>query len=152
MASLPALLHELENKIPYSEKVNTKVSQAPAGWHIQHSLLVALQIIQAVERSNPAEYQYKFNLPKFLVYTLNKIPRGKAKAPERVMPKEPFNADELKKDFQLLKSRLHVLETLQPHHFFIHPIFGHLHVKATVKMLKLHTRHHIDIINDIIKN
>lgn len=152
MASLPALLQELENKIPYSEKINTKVSQAPAGWHIQHSLLVALQIIQAVERSNPAEYQYKFNLPKFLVYTLNKIPRGKAKAPERVMPKEAFNAEKLKEDFQLLKNRLAVLETLQPHNFFIHPIFGHLHVKATVKMLKLHTRHHIDIINDIIKN
>jgi hypothetical protein len=152
MSSLSALVHELENKIPFSEKINTKISQAPAGWHIQHSLLVGLQIIQSVERSDPADYQYKFNLPKFLVYTLNKIPRGKAKAPERVIPKEAFNTDALKQDIQLLKNRLAVLDTLQPHNFIIHPIFGHLHLKATIKMLKLHTKHHIDIINDIIRS
>lgn len=35
--------------------------------------------------------------------------------------------------------------------FFKHPYFGNLNVKDAIKMLKLHTRHHIDIINDIIK-
>ena len=67
------------------------------------------------------------------------------------MPKEAFNTDELKKDIQLLKSRLAVLDSLKPGNFVIHPKFGHLNLKATKKMLKLHTRHHIDIINDIIK-
>lgn len=151
MTTLPALVHELENKILHCEKINTKISEATVGWHIQHSLLVALQIIQAAERSNPADYRYKFNLPKFLVYTFNKIPRGKAKAPERVTPREAFNEEALKKDFQVLKSRLAVLDALEPDNFIIHPIFGHLHLKASIKMLKLHTKHHIDIINDIIK-
>jgi len=44
-----------------------------------------------------------------------------------------------------------VLDSLKPGNFVIHPMFGHLNLKATKKMLKLHTRHHIDIINDIIK-
>ncbi len=151
MTTLFTLVNELETKIQHSEKMNNAVSKASVGWHIQHNLLVALQIIQAVEKSNPAEYEYKFNLKKTLVYALNKIPRGKAKAPERVMPKEAVNADELNKQIQLLKTRLAVLNNLPPASYFTHPIFGKLNVKATIKMLKIHTKHHIYIINDIIK-
>ena len=151
MNRLTALVNELETKIRHSEKMNHAVSKSSVGWHIQHSLLVASQIITAVEKSNPADYRPKFSMPKFIVYALNKIPRGKAKAPESVMPKETFNIDELNKDFQLLKARLAVLNTLQPNNYFKHPYFGNLNLKATVKMLKLHTKHHINIINDIIK-
>lgn len=152
MTRLTALVNELETKIQHVEKINVTVSKEPVGWHIQHCLLVGLQIINAVEKSNPADYKYKFSLPKFLVYTLNKIPRGKAKAPESVRPKETFNTDDLKKDIQLLKNRLAILATLQPNSYFKHPYFGNLNLKATVKMLKLHTKHHIHIINDIIKD
>lgn len=151
MNRLTALVNELETKIRHSEKINTVISKTAVGWHIQHSLLVALQIINAVEKSNPADYKYKFSFPKFLVYTLNKIPRGKAKAPERVMPREAFNTDDLKKDIELLKSRITVLNSLHPGNFFVHPYFGNLNLKATIKMLRLHTKHHINIINDIIK-
>jgi hypothetical protein len=152
MTQLTALINELETKIAHCEKINTAVSKTAVGWHIQHSLLVAMQIISAVEKSNPADYKYKFSLLKFIVYIRNKIPRGKAKAPDRVMPKETFNADVLKKDFELLKNRIEVLHTLEPRHFFIHPYFGNLNLKDTIKMLKLHTKHHINIINDIIKD
>ena len=150
MTKLTALINELETKIKYSEKINSAVSKSSVGWHIQHSLLVASQIINAMENSNPADYRYKFSLPKFLVYTLNKIPRGKAKAPESVLPEQIFNTDELMKDIQLLKSELSVLNTLQPNHYFKHPYFGNLNLKAAIKMLQLHTKHHINIINDII--
>ena len=151
MTKLNALVNELETKIQYSEKLNKAVSKEPVGWHIQHSLLVALQIINAVEKSNPADYKSKFNLRKFIIYTINKIPRGKAKAPESVLPKEPINTDELSKHIALLKTRITVLDSLQSGSFFKHPYFGNLNLKATIKMLKLHSKHHIDIINDIIK-
>ena len=151
MTQLSTLINELETKIPHCEKINTAVSQAPVGWHIQHSLLVALQIINAVEKSNPADYRWKFNGSRLLVFTLNKFPRGRGKAPESVKPKEAFNTDDLNKDFQWLKTRLHVLATLQPNNYFKHPLFGNLNLKGTIKMLQIHTKHHIDIINDIIK-
>ena len=152
MNRLTALVNELETKIQHSEKMNHAVSRSSVGWHIQHSLLVASQIITAVEKSNPAEYRYKFSFPKFVVYTLNKIPRGRAKAPERVMPTATFNEDEVKKDIDLLKDRLDVLNTLQPNNYFTHPYFGQLNLKAAIKILNLHTKHHIAIINDIIKD
>jgi hypothetical protein len=151
MKKLIALLNELESKIPHSEKINTTVSGGSVGWHIHHSLLVGLNIIQAVERSDPGNYKWKFNLNKTLVFTLNKIPRGRGKAPESVKPKEQLSAGEMKHSFELLKTRLPVLDTLHPNNYFKHPLFGNLNIKATIKMLVLHTRHHIGIINDIMK-
>jgi hypothetical protein len=68
-----------------------------------------------------------------------------------VQPKEQMSADEMKKTFELLKARLPVLDTLHPNNYFKHPVFGNLNVKATIKMLVLHTKHHIGIINDIMK-
>jgi hypothetical protein len=151
MKKLIALINELETKIPHSEKINTTVSNGSVGWHIHHSLLVGLNIIQAVEKSDAENYRWKFNMRKTLIYTLNKIPRGKAKAPESVQPKEEINAADMKQHIILLRNRLPVLDTLHPNNYFKHPYFGNLNVKATFKMLKLHTRHHIGIINDIIK-
>ena len=151
MNKLIALINELETKIPHSEKKNTSVSSGSVGWHIHHSLLVGLNIIQAVEKSDPANYRWKFNMRKALIYTLNKIPRGKAKAPESVQPKELMDAADMKQHIALLKTRLPVLDTLHPNNYFKHPYFGNLNVKATIKMLQIHTSHHLAIINDIIK-
>ena len=151
MKKLLALINELETKIPHSEKINTTVSGSSVGWHIHHSLLVGLNIIQAVEKSDAENYRWKFNMSKTLIYTLNKIPRGKAKAPESVQPKELMNAAAMKQHIELLRTRLPVLDTLHPNNYFKHPYFGNLNVKATIKMLMLHTKHHIGIINDIIK-
>ena len=150
MKKLIALINELETKIPHSEKTNTTVSNGSVGWHIHHSLLVGLNIIQAVEKSDHSNYKWKFNMKKALVFTLNKIPRGKAKAPESVQPKELLYTTDMKQQIELLKTRLLVLDTLHPNNYFKHPFFGNLNVKATIKMLKLHTKHHIGIINDII--
>jgi hypothetical protein len=151
MLPLQSLINELETKIEHSEKLNISISKAPVGWHVQHSLIVLLQIINAMEKSDPAEYRYKFSMMKFIVYTLNKIPRGKAKAPEVALPKEKMNMDEMKQNIEQLKTRLAVLDTLQPDNYFRHPYFGNLNLKAAIKMLKLHTKHHLHIINDIIR-
>jgi hypothetical protein len=151
MKQLATLVNELETKIQYCETFNAAISKEPVGWHIQHSLLVALQIITAVEKSNPTEYKPAFNMRKFIIYTLNKIPRGKAKAPESVIPSTSISANDLNNNIEKLKSRLTVLDTLQPGSFFKHPYFGNLNLKETKKMLRLHTKHHLNIINDIIK-
>ncbi len=152
MNTLPALFAELETRIPQIEKLNTSISKASVGWHIQHSVLVASQIIKALEKSNPKEYSPKFNLAKTIVFTLKKIPRGKAKAPEVALPKEIADAGGLKESIRSLIDTLPVLNTLQPNNYFMHPFFGHLNLKATITMLKIHTKHHLEIINDIIKH
>lgn len=151
MHHLIALINKLESKIPELEKLAPSVSASSVGWHIQHTLLASFSIIKAIENSNPKNYQWKFNLKKVFVFTLNKIPRGKGKAPKFTLPVEAISADKLKDDIQLLKEKIKVLSTLQPKQFFEHPYFGNLNLKNTIKMLQLHTQHHINIINDIIR-
>ena len=56
MENLPTLLNKLENKIPYRNKNKLTVSQAGVGWHIEHSLLVITEVIQALQNSNPGNY------------------------------------------------------------------------------------------------
>jgi hypothetical protein len=150
MKKLELLIAELESKIPHSDKINLSVSSAPVGWHIEHTLMASLQIIGAVKKSNPADYEWKFNLSKIFVFTLNKIPRGKAKAPKSVMPVNEINKDNLIKDTMALKEKIKELTGLHPNSFFVHPFFGKLNLKATIRMLRIHTQHHISIIDDII--
>jgi hypothetical protein len=150
MKSTNYLLNELATAIPDAAKINPSISASSVGWHIDHSLMVINQIIGAVQSSNPAEYKWSFNMKRLVVFTNGKIPRGKAKAPKSVIPESAFDENDIRLKMEKAFQKLDKLNALTPDHFFIHPFFGHLDVKATKKMLALHTAHHLAIIKDII--
>ncbi len=152
MDKLILLLDNLESKIPHSEKLNPAVSRSSVGWHIEHTMMATFQIIHAVEKSNPEKYSRKFNPKRLLVFTINKIPRGRGKAPKSVLPPGEFSIDKIKEDIQKLKSKVSVLTNLHHSSFFEHPYFGNLNLKDTIKFLNIHTKHHLKIIDDIIKS
>ncbi len=151
MDKLTSLLQELENNIPHHSIANQAVSQQSVGWHIEHSLLTMYIIVEALKNSNPKDYQKKFNFKRMMIFTLNKIPRGKAKAPNVVLPKKEITADSIIEHPQKMRIKLNDLETLHANNFFAHPYFGHLNLKQTIKLFALHTNHHLKIINDIIR-
>lgn len=144
------LIATLEEKIPMMDQEQTKISAAKVGWHIQHSLMVVNSIINGLKQSDPNTYQWKFNLNKTLIFTLGKIPRGKGKAPKVVQPKELITKDMLLESVEKAKNSVEALSSVQKNQYFLHPYFGHLNVKPTVKFLKIHTKHHLKIINDIL--
>jgi len=150
MNNLLALISELETKIPFCDKQNTSISQGPVGWHIQHTLLATKKIIGAVENSDPKKYRWKFNLTRSFVFTFNKIPRGKGKAPQSVIPNEPFEPSALQKEVEIVKSKVNTLDTLETNNYFDHPYFGNLNLKAAQKFLEIHTKHHLTIIDEIL--
>ena len=150
MNKLLSLIGNLETKIPHSDKLNISISQSPVGWHIQHTILATKKIIQAIEGSNPQNYRWKFNLTRSFVFTFNRIPRGKGKAPKSVIPNEAFETSVLQREIKELKSKINVLDTLKANNYFDHPYFGSLNLKATRKFLEIHTKHHIEIIDEII--
>jgi hypothetical protein len=152
MKKLVQYVNELRTFIPEADKLNVKVSGSNVGWHIDHSLLVLSQIIVAMEASDPANYQFRFNFKRFLAFSMNRFPRGAAKAPKQVKPTDAFNKTNTIAAFENIMLRLTVLENLAPNHFFLHPFFGKLNKKAAIKMLTIHTAHHILIIKDIIQN
>jgi hypothetical protein len=150
MKSTEVLIDELEAHIDQYQIKNTSVSSGTVGWHIAHSLLTIKIITGALKHSDPRKYKWNFNLPRLFVYTLNKIPRGRAKAPASVQPAEEYDEALLKKQILFTKEKLSELNSLQPNHYFDHPYFGKVNLHPAKKFIRLHTRHHLDIIRDIL--
>lgn len=144
-------LERLRLSIPYATSVNSTVSTANVGWHIQHSALVLLKVIKALETSDPQSYKWTFNLSRVYVFTMNKIPRGKAKAPKLVQPETDASAEELFQLIEKAKRKVSMSESFQKNKHFQHPFFGNLNVRPGITMLRIHTEHHLAIIDDILK-
>lgn len=151
MKSLHPILANLHSKLDNFEQLNTTVSKSSVGWHIEHSLKTIDLITTACKKSDPNTYQWKFNLNRFLILdVLQKIPRGKAKAPKVVQPEGEISRESLQLHLEKVQQNLENWENLDRNVYFFHPYFGNLHKKATERFLKLHTLHHLHIIEDIL--
>lgn len=151
MNKLRALINELENKIPKQKLINQKISKSSVGWHIEHALLTVDLIIEALKISNPTDYKWTLSYTRILVFTMKKIPRGRVQSPTSVRPTNTFNIETLENHLYVSKEKLKEFDSLKPNNYFEHPFFGKLNVMPTIKFLVIHTKHHINIINDIIK-
>jgi len=149
MKNLHNLLSQLESKIPFYEMSNSSVSNTTVGWQIEHSLKTIYLIVQAVKNSNPQEYHWKFNKNKLFISVIGFIPRGKAKAPKVVLPDDNITEETLKNSLKNVKTLLLDWYSLDKNSYFPHPYFGDLNKKSTLWFLKLHTQHHLKIVNDI---
>jgi hypothetical protein len=149
MRNLEKRLQKLYIFIKDADRVNSSVSSANVGWHIEHSLLVIIKMISALTASDPVQYKWKFNLARAIVFTINKFPRGKGKAPDAVNPKqiEKTDFDAL---FTKTREKIEELKKADTTKFYEHNIFGVLNKKNTFIVLDIHTNHHIQIIEDII--
>lgn len=152
MNNLSVLLNVLESKITKHELMDPAISNASVGWHIEHTLLTINLIVEALKRSDPGNYKWQFNFTRTLVLTIRKIPRGRAKSPKSVQPKINFTRETLQEHIGMAKRKLSELRPLKTNAYFEHPFFGKLNLKPAIKFLNIHTKHHIDIINDIIGN
>lgn len=149
MKNLDQLITTLYKSIPEAEKIKPALSTVNVGWHIAHSLLVIIKIVETVVHSDPAKYSWKLNLPRILTFTLYRFPRGKGKAPESVKPNLSATTD-FNALFKEAEQAIEKLNAAHPNQYFIHPVFGALNQKNTFTMLDIHTRHHLAIIRDIV--
>ena len=152
MEELRTQLLELENKIKDQEILNTMVSKSSVGWHIEHTLLVMNLTIESILKSNPENYKWTFNFYRIMVFKMNKIPRGKVRAPKAVRPTEFFTTNSLKEHLELIKLNVEKLNTLNAKSYFPHPFMGDLNLKSTIRFLKLHTQPHINIMREIMES
>lgn len=148
---LTQLVLQLENQIPHASFSNPAISASTVGWQIEHSLLSVNLITERLKKSNPKEYVWKFNIGRYMILTTQKIPRGRAQAPDVVQPKADFNTDSLKAAIARARESIKELNTLDSNQYFEHPYFGKLNLKPAIQFLQIHTQHHLAIINDIIK-
>lgn len=151
MNQFDELLGQLETKIPVYETTNPKISQASVGWHIEHTLLVFNEYVDFLTKSNPKDYKWKFNFIRVIVLVTKLIPRGFGKSPKVLLPKEHIDKDSLVRHLSATRNNIKQLELLSQDKFVEHPVFGQLKLGQTVNFLDTHTRHHLKIIEDIIK-
>lgn len=151
MNKLLEQVNKLEAHIAKQEVINSTVSKASVGWHLEHSLLAINSIISNVKNSNPKDYKREFNFWRIVIFARNKIPRGRGKAPKKVQPQENITFVRLSENVEITKQKLKELHNLKPNNYFEHPNFGKLNTKKAIKFLDMHTQHHLDIIEDILK-
>jgi D-serine dehydratase len=151
MKNLDAIMPELANYIADHNQSNQAISEVAVGWHLEHSLLVIKQITATVAQSEPKLYKSKFNVKRFVVFLTKIIPRGKAKAPKVVIPADEITIETLQESLKNTYQAIAYLKDCQEHQYFMHPFFGQLNKKQTIKFLAIHTEHHLKIIRDILK-
>lgn len=152
MKNIAELIHQLESRISEHALHNPDISNGSVGWHIEHSLLTLNIIIEALKKSEPSNFNSKFDFRRLIVLTVGKIPRGKIKAPKLVQPSTVIDPPALLQHLLLTKENLKALDSLSKGHFFSHPFLGDFRLKQAVKFLCVHTNHHLSIINDIINS
>ncbi len=147
---LEIVLQKFETTIPQATVANEAVSKASVGWHIAHSLITINLIIEGLKKSKPELYSWSFSFKRMVVYALNKIPRGKGRAPKAVQPIAELTVENLQEKLLETKQKLTALKVLDSNAYFEHPYFGKLNLKPTLKFLIIHTKHHQQIIEDIL--
>jgi len=151
MKKLLEVLNDFEKQAPLYLTNNQMVSEANVGWHIMHSCLVITSITKAIIASDPALYKKKFSWKAFLVLLLNKIPRGKAKAPSFTQPSSEISEDIILQHIDEARKSASLLLTTGKSKYFTHPIYGDLQVPTAIKFLYVHSYHHEKIIRDILQ-
>lgn len=150
LKKLEKLIVEIESHIPQREMINKSVSSVSVGWHIEHILMATVVITEQLLRSDPAQYQWKLNSNRLLIFFLNSIPRGKGKAPATVIPKDKTSLARVEKYLEIVKEKLRAIERIQANSFIQHPYLGMLNRNASVRFMCIHVKHHLAIIQDIL--
>jgi hypothetical protein len=151
MKKLLAIVDQLATHVPDAKLVDNAISEVNIAWHIEHACLVIIKITETIKQSNPQQYNSKFNFKKMLVFITGKFPRGRAKAPASVMPQAQFDQAVLIDSIGKAKLAITELNNCDRNQFFLHPIFGNLNKRSTLHFLGIHTKHHLRIIQDILK-
>lgn len=148
---LNLVLSQIEHNIPNKALKKPSVSKSDIGWQLDHALKVFNAVSAWTENSNPDDYKYKFSIWRSILFPIGYFPRGRVKAPKYVLPPEIIKTEDLKSQLQTARAHIKKLETLPEKAYFKHFIFGMLAKKQTLRFLEMHTKHHLKIVDDILK-
>lgn len=148
---LNAQLQEMESYFPFMDALDSKVSKVHVGWHLAHSLKVINVVCDALKTSSPENFRSQFNLKREIVFALGSFPRGKAKAPKGVIPEGEVKLEDLLINHKRAKKNISEYDSLNKNNYFNHPYFNQLNKIQAKRLLEVHTKHHLKIIREILK-
>jgi len=151
MNSLLSQLEKIASYFPKYKNTNEEVSKVPVAWHLDHCLRVINSISRALEQSDPEKFDWNFNFWRIVFFSTKHIPRGRGKSPAQVKPNEDITLEELTKHLAFARENIKTLNSLPKKANFPHPYFGQLNLSQSIKFIRIHTKHHLKIIEDILK-
>ncbi len=144
-------LNKIEEYLIHRDSLNKEVSRVAVAWHLDHSLKVINGICDSLQKSKPTAYKRKFNMARTFSFTFGFIPRGRAQSPKSVLPPDTIKTDDIVSQLAIARDKLSILDALDDKSNFKHPVFNQLNKKQAKKFIEIHTRHHLKIVRDILK-
>jgi len=144
-------LDVLKGFIPKADVVAPDVSKWSVGMHVQHCCLATIAVCDSLVASVPPVPRSSFSLVTSAIFLTGRIPRGKGKSPEQAIPRDEIWTNELE-GLQLdAERRLDAARQASPDQWFRHFAFGVLDRDRTLKFIGIHNRHHVRIVQDILR-
>ena len=144
-------LDEMRGYVPQAAKRVEGVSGWSVGMHLHHVNLAMIGVFRSLAASEPPVPQSAFNPVRAMVFTSGRIPRGRAKSPEAAVPSDGIGDAELVAMLDESERLLEASRTLSPDHWYRHFAFGVLDRDRTLKFIRIHNRHHLRIVRDILR-
>jgi len=143
-------LAQLRQSIDHADVNVAAVSQWSVGMQIHHCCLAMTGICQSLIDSKPPPPPARWSLVTSVVFFSGRIPRGRGKAPEVALPKQDISKNEIVSLLDRSEQLLAEASELDPKKWFNHFAFGILDRDKSLKLLRIHNRHHLRIIADIV--
>ncbi len=128
------------------------VSEWSIGMHVHHCCLAMIKICQSLVASTPPTPRSRFSFRTALVFSSGRIPRGRGRSPDAVLPRQDISPAELLTLLDESERILTEVHDLDPKTWFRHFAFGVLDRNKTLRFIRIHNRHHLRIISDIVSN
>jgi len=131
-------------------------SESVSRWSIGEQLDHALQAVEVglARLAEPGEpIRRGISLVGRILLRVGRLPRGVGKSPKAILPRPSNRADlattldEVRARLRSLAAQAEVWRSKRP--VVLHPYFGGLTPRQTVRMLAVHTDHHLRIVHDI---
>jgi hypothetical protein len=124
------------------------VSQWSVGMHVHHCALSMIAIGKGLAASTPPMPPERWTLPRFAVFTFGRIPRGRART--KLVPEPSVPAAELVALLDQSEALVAAALGLDRDSWITHPVFGPLRRDDALKFVRIHNRHHLRIVSDIM--
>lgn len=118
--------------------------------HVHHCCLVMIGTCRVLEKSTPPPPPSRTPLIRRMAFATGRIIRGRAQSPERVVPRADISPAELISLLDEAGRQVAAAGSLEPGRWFRHFMFGVLQRDDALKFLRIHNRHHLRIISDIV--
>ncbi len=143
-------LEDLRTSVASAALRAPAVSEWSIGMHVHHCCLAMIKICQSLVASTPPTPRSRFSFLTALVFSSGRLPRGRGRSPDAVLPKQDVPPAELRTLLDRSERMLTEVHDLDRRTWFRHFAFGVLDRDKTLRFILIHNRHHLRIISDIM--